>query len=425
MPSRSFAFGAFVLDPEAGTILRRGEPVPLGYRAFLLLTAFLNRPGEVLTKGDLIDAAWQGAAVEETNLSVQIASLRKHLGQSPVGGEWIATVHRVGYRFIGPVDRGAAGVRAETGGSSTKEPGSGPSVGLRNPGNDRGAAMPPQEVRYVAGAGGVQLAYAVTGSGYPVLKCGNWMSDLQYDRESSVWAHWIAGLSARNQLIRYDQRGNGLSDRNVDDLSFDAQLADLEAVADAACVPRFALLGVSAGAALSVAYAVRHPDRVSHLILYAGRDKGWRLTGGEEMERRFAMASLIRNGWGQDIPAFRQLFSSLFIPDGTPEQMDWYNDLQRRTVSPENAARLYEINGNVDVSGILDRVMAPTLVLHASGDALVHFDFGRALAIGIPNARFVLLDSRNHILLSDDPAFDRFLEEVRRFVDPPADGPAS
>ena len=285
--------------------------------------------------------------------------------------------------------------------------------------------MPPQEVRYVAGAGGVQLAYAITGSGYPILKCANWMSDLQYDRESSVWAHWIAGLSARNQLVRYDQRGNGLSDRSVEDLSFDAQLADLEAVADAACPSRFALLGISAGAALSVAYAVRHPERVSHLILYGGRQTGWRLTGGEELERRTAMASLIRMGWGQDIPAFRQLFSSLFIPDGTPEQMDWYNELQRRTVSPENAARLYEVNGNVDVSGILGRVTAPTLVLHAAGDALVPFDCGRALAIGIPKARFVLLDSRNHILLSHDPAFARFLEELRRFVNPPASGPAA
>ena len=277
--------------------------------------------------------------------------------------------------------------------------------------------MPQQEVRYVAGFGGVQLACAVTGAGYPILKCANWMSDLQYDRESSVWAHWIAGLSARNTLVRYDQRGNGLSDRTVDDFSLDAQLADLEAVADAACSERFALLGISAGAALSVAYAVRHPERVSHLILYGGRHKGWRLYGGaEEQQRRAAMVSLIRTGWGQDIPAFRQLFSSLFIPDATREQMDWYNELQRRTVSPENAARLHEENGKVDIAGILGQVTVPTLVMHASGDALVPFDCGRALAIGIKGARFVSLDSRNHILLSHEPAFQRFLDELRRFV---------
>ncbi len=278
-------------------------------------------------------------------------------------------------------------------------------------------AMPPQEIRYVAGHGGVQLACAMTGGGYPILKCANWMSDLQFDRESSIWAHWVSGLSAANTLIRYDQRGNGLSDRKIDDFSFAAQLADLEAVADAACPERFALLGISAGAALSVAYAARNPHRVSHLILYGGRHKGWRLYGTvEEQERRAAMVSLIRTGWGQDIPAFRQLFSSLFIPDGTQEQMDWYNELQRRTVSPENAARLHEENGKVDVSGMLASLTTPTLVMHASGDALVPFECGRTLAIGIPGARFVSLDSRNHILMSHEPAFQRFLEEVRRFV---------
>ncbi len=298
-------------------------------------------------------------------------------------------------------------------------------VGIWSPAIDTTGAMPAptpafpsQEVRYVVGQGGVQLACAVTGSGYPILKCANWMSDLQFDRESSIWAHWVTGLSAANTLIRYDQRGNGLSDRNVDDLSFSAQLADLEAVADAACPERFALLGISAGAALSVAYAARHPHRVSHLILYGGRHKGWRLYGtAEEQERRAAMVSLIRTGWGQDIPAFRQLFSSLFIPDGTKEQMDWYNELQRRTVSPENAARLHEENGKVDVSNMLADLATPTLVMHASGDALVPFECGRTLAIGIPGARFVSLDSRNHILMSHEPAFQRFLEEVRRFVD--------
>jgi pimeloyl-ACP methyl ester carboxylesterase len=222
-------------------------------------------------------------------------------------------------------------------------------------------------------------------------------------------------------LIRYDQRGNGLSDREVDDLSFAAQLADLEAVAEAAGAERFALLGISAGAALSAAYAARHPERVSHLVLYGGRPKGWRLSGTpEDRAHRAAMVSLIRSGWGQDIPAFRQLFTSLFIPDATPEQMDWYNELQRRTVSPETAARLHEENGKTDISDLLSRITAPTLVMHASGDALVPFDLGRALAISIRGARFVSLDSRNHILLSHEPAFRRFLEELWRFVGEPA-----
>lgn len=275
-----------------------------------------------------------------------------------------------------------------------------------------------QQIRYCAAPDGVRLAYATTGEGYPILKCANWMSDLQYDLDSSVWRHWIDALSQHNLLIRYDQRGNGLSDRDAPDLSFQAQLADLETVADASGIERFALLGISAGAALSIAYTVRHPERVSKLILYGGRPRGWKFTGTEtDRARRAAMVLLIRSGWGQDNPAFRQLFTSLFIPDATQEQMDWYNELQRRTVSPDQAARLHEVSGDAQVGDLLAEVAVPTLVLHSEGDQLVPFDLGRELAIGIPGARFVALDSRNHILLEGEPSFDRFIQEVRHFIE--------
>jgi pimeloyl-ACP methyl ester carboxylesterase len=401
-------FGPFVLNPGTGTLLRHGVPVPLGYRALLLLTAFLDRPGEVLTKSDLINAAWDGAAVEETNLSVQIASLRKHLGQAPEGGDWIATIHRVGYRFVGPLQtEGRPYQEASAAASRIEKP-----LSRTSP-----AAPIPQQIHYCAAPDGVRIAYAAAGEGYPLLKCANWMSDLQYDWDSSVWRHWIAELSDRNRLIRYDQRGNGLSDRVVEDLSFAAQLSDLETVADMACPERFALLGISAGAAVSVAYAARHPKRVSRLILYGGRPRGWKHSGTQAYQaQRAAMSTLIREGWGQDNPAFRQMFTSLFIPDATPEQMHWYNELQRRTVTPENAARLDEHAGDMKVTDLLGKITVPTLVLHSVGDALVPFDLGRELAITIPGARFVALDSRNHILLADEPAFARFLSEVRDFM---------
>lgn len=367
--------------------------------------------------------AWRSAIANEAEV-VRLRLLRTLVDRLADQPEK-ALPHANALRVLNPEDEAlAAEVAALTDASRRRavlQPG-GDSTETDDPSVLPVPVPPPQEIRYVAGFGGAQIAYAVTGSGYPLLKCGNWMSDLQYDRESSVWAHWIAGLSARNTLVRYDQRGNGLSDREVDDVSFDAQLADLETVADAAGLERFALIGVSAGAALSVAYAVRHPERVSHLVLYGGRDKGWRLSGtAEDQAHRAAMVSLIRSGWGRDIPAFRQLFTSLFIPDATPAQMDWYNELQRRSVSPETAARLHEVSGSIDIANILPRVATPTLVMHASGDALVPFDRGRALAIGIPGARFVSLDSRNHILLANEPAFPRFLEELWRFVGVPAE----
>jgi FixJ family two-component response regulator/pimeloyl-ACP methyl ester carboxylesterase len=275
----------------------------------------------------------------------------------------------------------------------------------------------PIDLRFCTTTDGVRIAYTAIGSGPPIVKAANWLSHLQYDWESPIWRHWIEGLAAQNRLIRYDERGNGLSDWDVEDLSFEAMLADLESIVDAARLDRFALLGISQGCAISIAYAVKHPERVSHLVLYGGYVQGWRARGDpEEIARRSAMGTLMRQGWGQDIATFRQLFTSLFVPGATHEQMDWFNELQRKSVSPDNAARLYDAFANIDASVLMPRVTAPTLVLHARGDASVPYGCGRVIAEGIPGARFVTLESSNHILLAHEPAFARFLDEVRRFT---------
>jgi pimeloyl-ACP methyl ester carboxylesterase len=285
------------------------------------------------------------------------------------------------------------------------------------PGNAAGDATALQEIRLCTTNDNVRIAYAVTGKGYPIVKAANWMSHLHYDRESPVWRHWVEGLSQHNRLIRYDERGNGLSDWTVEDLSAEAMIADLEAIVAASGVERFALLGISQGCAISVMYAARHPERVSHLVLYGGYVRGWRARGDPgEIARRSAMGILIRRGWGQNNPAFRQMFTSLFIPGATQEQMGWFNELQLKSVSPENAARLHNAFGNIDVTGLLPQINTPTLVLHARDDAVIPFEQGREFAGGIPNARFVTLDSGNHILLDTEPAFFRFLSEVHQFL---------
>jgi pimeloyl-ACP methyl ester carboxylesterase/DNA-binding SARP family transcriptional activator len=363
--------------------------------------------------------AWRTALATETELA-QLRIRRTLVERLAAAQPARALVHARVLEAMNPGDESLAReVRslAERSRQDALSPNSNAASGAGAPAAKSGSRLE-QQIRYVTAPDGVRLAYATTGNGYPILKCANWMSDLQYDLDSSVWRHWIEELSRHNQLIRYDQRSNGLSDRDVVDLTFDAQLSDLETIADAAGVERFALLGISAGAALSVAYAVRHADRVSRLILYGGRPRGWKFTGTPaDRAQRAAMVLLIRAGWGQDNPAFRQLFTSLFIPDATPEQMDWYNELQRRTVSPDQAARLQEVSGGVQISDLLEKVTVPTLVLHSVGDALVPFELGRELAIGIPGARFVALDSRNHILLAGEPAFGQFIEELRRFID--------
>jgi len=274
-----------------------------------------------------------------------------------------------------------------------------------------------QQIRFCRSPDGVQIAYAISGKGPPILRAAHWMSHLQYEWESPVWRHWIDALSKGNTLIRYDERGNGLSDWNASDLSFAAMVCDLESVADANILNGFPLLGVSQSCAVSVAYAVRHPERVSHLVLYGGYAKGWRKRDDRhEIDTHEAMTTLIREGWGKDNPAFRQLFTETFIPGASREQMAWFNDLQKETASPDNASRLHYSFGEMDVSDILGDVRVPTLVLHARNDAAVPFEQGKVLASGIPGARFVDLNSANHILLSEEPAFADFVREVRSFI---------
>jgi class 3 adenylate cyclase/pimeloyl-ACP methyl ester carboxylesterase len=275
-----------------------------------------------------------------------------------------------------------------------------------------------QEIQFCTAPDGVQIAYSRIGQGPPLVKTGSWMTHLEFDFESPIWRHLYRELARDHTFIRYDARGNGLSDREVEHVSFAAFVHDLEAVVDAAGVERFALLGISQGCAVSIGYAIRHPERVSHLVLYGGFALGWnkRARTEAEKEQAAAMMTLMRLGWGQEDPAFRQLFTSQFIPGGTKQQADWFNELQRISTSPADAVRNFKANGDIDVTDLLAKVTVPTLVMHARDDARVPFDAGRRLAAGIPGARFVSLPSRNHLILEDEPAFGRFLQEMRTFL---------
>jgi pimeloyl-ACP methyl ester carboxylesterase len=285
------------------------------------------------------------------------------------------------------------------------------------PEETRGWSPGDQVVRFCRSPDGVQIAYAIVGSGPPLVKAPNWMNHLEYDWKSPVWRHLMQELASERTLIRFDQRGNGLSDWDVDDISFDRFVQDLETVVDAVGLDRFPLLGISQGCATSVAYAVRNPDRVSALVLYGGYSRGRRKRGSRaEAEKADAFITMIRHGWGQDNPQFRQLFTSAFMPDATPDQVKWFNELQRVSTSPEVAARIRNANEDVDVSDLLPQVHVPTLVLHVRDDGAVPFDEGRRMAALIPNARFVALDGRNHLMLEHEPAWTRFVSEVQNFL---------
>jgi pimeloyl-ACP methyl ester carboxylesterase/DNA-binding CsgD family transcriptional regulator len=278
------------------------------------------------------------------------------------------------------------------------------------------------EIRFCVAPDGARLAYAVHGRGPPLVRVATWLTHLELDWGSPIWRHWLDRLGESHTVLRYDERGCGLSRAGLEELSVDTWVRDLEAVVDASGLERFALLGVSQGAAIAVAYAERHPARISDLVLYGGYARGRRGRGQREEED--ALVAAIRAGWTSDEPAYRHLFSMLFLPQGTPEQMAWYDELLRRTTSAEAAVRLFRARGAVDVVDTARSVTVRTLVIHARDDRVVPVEEGRLLASLIPDARLIVLDSANHILLADEPAWGQFLHEFREFLGT-ANAPAS
>ena len=282
------------------------------------------------------------------------------------------------------------------------------------------AALPEfsQQIRFCLSTGGTRIAYATSGIGPPLISAANWLTHLEEETKSPVWLHWLIELSRANTLIRYDKRGCGLSERNTKDLSFEACVADLEAVADAAGLDRFALFGECQGGPIAIAYAVRHPERVSHLILYGtfvrGRLK--RDPTPEEIAAAELSFKAIELGWGEESPAYRQVFATKFLPEGSPEQIRSFCALERSATSPSIAARVIREFAWVDVQEAARAVRCPTLVLHATRDVVVPFEEGRLMAGLIPGARFVSLDGVNHVLLPHEPAWARFASEFHAFV---------
>jgi len=285
-------------------------------------------------------------------------------------------------------------------------------------GKDPHSPLPEQQVRFCTASDGTGLAYSIVGEGPPLVKTANWLNHLEYDWDSPVWRHWIKAIIGDHQLVRYDERGNGLSDWNSDDISFETFVDDLVSVVDAAGLERFDLLGISQGCSVSIAYAVRHPERVRKMVLYGGYAAGWRIRASRaEIEQREAMLTLTKSGWGQNNPAFRQMFTTLFYPDATPSDAEWFNELQRRTTSPANAVRLQEAFAMIDVRHLLAKVKVPTLVLHARDDAVIPYAAGRGLAAGIPGAQFVTIESRNHLTQASEPAWSRLIGSILSFLE--------
>ena len=390
-----FIFGDYVLD-VARRELRRGRAlVAVEPQVFDLLVYLVQNRDRVVSKDDLIAAVWGGRIVSESTLTSRINAVRKAVGDSGEEQGVIRTVARKGIRFVGDVREGELP----------------PDLPAAVP-----AAARSQEVTFCRTAEGINLALATVGAGPALIKVANWLTHIEYDWESPIWSPLLQQLAGHCRLIRYDGRGNGLADRNVDDISFAAFVRDLEAVVDAVPAERPALLGISQGAAVAIAYAVRHPDRISKLILYGGYPLGRNNRGPAEAEMGQAFLAIMRHGWGDEHSAFMKAFSSVFFPNGSAEQIKWLVDLQRVTTSPENAVRIRTACDDIDVLELLPRVQIPTLVLHCRHDNVAPLEQGRLLARSIPNAKFVTLESDNHVVLAGEPAWPRLVGEIEAFL---------
>jgi len=397
-----YYFGEYELDTRLHELRRARERLHIEPQVFDVLAHLFACRDRVVTKEELLDRVWGHRYVAPTTLNSRIKHARQAVGDDGATQRVIRTIHGLGFRCVASVEERTSSTSATT---SALE----------------------QHIQFCTAADGVNIAYATSGAGPPLVKPANWMTHLEYDWESPVWRHWMRELSRERTLVRYDERGCGLSDHDVDDLSFEAWVRDLESVVDAIGLERFPLLGLSQGCAVAITYAVRHPERVTQLVLYGGFAEGMvtRARTPRELEENTTVMRAIPLGWGHDNPAFRMFFAARFLPEGTPEQWRWFSELQRVTTSPETGARLLSTSATIDVTTLAPQVRAPTLVLHATGDAVAPFSQGRKLASLIPGARFVPLEGKNHILLETEPAWMRFVDEVRRFLRSGADVAAS
>ena len=400
-----YVFGDCELDLGRYQLRRAGAVQPVEPQVFDVLALLLRERGRVVSKEELLDAVWGSRFVGDSALTSRVKAARRAIGDDGRGQRMIRTAHGRGYQFVGEV----AETEERTGRADVVA----------------GAAPPQQEIRFCTASDGVRLAYATMGDGPPLVKVANWLSHLDYDWESPVWRHWLVELSRRFTLVRYDERGCGLSDWDLPQFSFDDWVDDLEAVVDAAGLDRFPLLGISQGGPVAIAYAVRHPERVSRLVVFGSYVQGLRkrAKSPDDLELVEAHIDVIRLGWGRPDRTYRQIIVSNFLPEGTQEEWRVFDELQRRTTSPENAWRFVNEFADIDVTDLAPRVTVPTLVIGGRRDRVGPFEQSRQMAGLIPGSRLVPLDTPNHLLPERDPAWQQFLAELDAFVTSPEQPP--
>jgi DNA-binding winged helix-turn-helix (wHTH) protein/pimeloyl-ACP methyl ester carboxylesterase len=399
----TFLFGDMVLDSERRELRSGSALIPIEPQVFDILDFLIRNRDRVVSKDDLLTAIWGGRLVSDSAIAARINAARRALGDSGEQQHWIRTIARKGFRFVGDVSEDV-GSRSLT--SGAKAPDQQAPNGISRD----------QEITFCRTKDGVDLAVASAGQGMPLVRPCRWFTHVEHEWHNPFRADLYHFLADRFRLIRYDGRCNGLSDWDVADVSFEALQHDLDTVVDALGLRSYALLGISQGSSLSIAHAVRYPERVSKMVLHGGYALGWSKRAPRRGLDVKTFLTLMREGWGDEHSAFQKMLCTGMLPNASAEMIRWLAELQRAASSPENTVRLRGTFDEIDVIALLPEVSVPTLVMHCRHDNLVPFEEGRRIATLIPNAKFVSLDSENHVPLPGEPAWQKFIAEIEAFL---------
>jgi len=397
-----YSFNQFRVDAGRDRLYHEDKPVALEPLAFSLLLYLIENRDRIVSRDELMDKLWPSKVVTESAVNARLRDARRAIGDSGDRQEIIETFHGRGYQFIAEVSE----EDAESAKDSSKR---GSIIGLDQQ----------SPVRFCQASDGVSVAHAQVGSGPPLIMTGSWMTHLAEDWCGDDWSRLLSELARDFTLIRYDIRGNGMSDWDNVEITFDRLVEDLGLIIDAYDFEQVAIFGPSASSAVSIAYSLQHPERVSRLVLYGGYAQGKRRRGDQgEIAESEAMATLIRQAWGRDNPVARQMMTTLYIPDASQEEAEEFNEFQKMCGPAENIARFLEVYDDIDVLDLLDQVTTPTLIMHCIQDSISPYAQGKILADKIPGAKFVSLNSKGHLIGDSDPEFQRLLYKVRQFLLP-------
>jgi pimeloyl-ACP methyl ester carboxylesterase/DNA-binding winged helix-turn-helix (wHTH) protein len=394
-----YLFGNYSIDVQRVELRHGSKLLFVEPQVFDVILYLIRKNDRVVSSEELFDNVWGGRIVSLSTLTTRINAARKAVGDNGIDQAVIKTIHRKGYRFVASVVEVSNDILPVVAAEIIKP------TYIR------------QDVQFCTSGNSVRIAYARAGAGPPIVKVGTWFNHLEYDWDSPVWGHMLHWLARENELVRYDMRGIGLSDNDVQEISFEAFVRDLESVVNAAGLTDFILLGVSDGAAFSIAYAVKHPDRVRKLVILGGYAEGPMMRSREVDEAQFeASMMMIKPGFGENNRFVKTMFSSMVMPNGTPQQTEWLHMLQSKSKSSENTLRKLVMSGDINIVDLLPQVKAPTIVFHCRDDRHQPFEQGRKLAAGIPRATFVALEGSNHFLQEQDSGWPIFQDEVTSFL---------